>query len=208
MKVFIFVNGKVMEKSFYKGHFKNLKCDDDIVICADGGYHFAKSLAIHPDIIIGDLDSINKMEIEEDVEIIDYPEEKDYSDFELSLNKAFSFNPERVIVYGAFGGRIDHELTNVILLAYSPVPMVFVEKNVELYNVIGELNLNKNSGCIISLIPIGGCCKVIDMIGFKYILRDQFLKPSSIGLSNLIIESEAVIKIDSGNLIVALNKNI
>jgi len=208
MKIFIFINGKHLDRNFCGRNLTSLKERSDIVICADGGYGVAKSIGVRPDIVIGDLDSLNGVKIDEGIEVISFSVDKDYSDFELALNKAVGYSPDIVYVYGGLGGRIDHEITNIILLAYAKVNMVFIEKDVEIYNVLKKLSLKDSKGCTVSLLPIGGNCTILNMEGFKYMLHNEVLKPSSRGLSNVITKDEANIEIGDGKLIVVLNREI
>ena len=46
-----------------------------------------------------------------------HPAAKDATDLELALETACSFDPERIVVLGGHGGRLDHLLANALLLA-------------------------------------------------------------------------------------------
>lgn len=208
MKVYIFLNSGIARKGFYKEHFYSSKENGDKIICVNGGYLIARSSDVHPHYVIGDLDSLKGDVIDQGLELIKYPEEKDFSDFELALQKASELKPETIYVYGALGGRKDHEIINILLLAYSNIRAVFIEEQIEIYNVIEKLNIHEKKGYICSLVSFGGPCLVKEMEGFKYILKEEFLEPSSRGLSNIIIDNEAYIHTGKGNLIVIVSRNI
>ena len=204
-KVYIFLRCGISSAAFYHTHYRESRNEGDLVICANGGYRVARELGLHPDLLIGDLDSLERDEVEG--EVLKYPAEKDFSDFELALLKAEEFHPDSVIVYGALGGRKDHELTNILVLAFSSIPLVFIEEEVEIYNVIHTLRLEGRRGSICSLLSFGGPCFVEEIRGFRYHLQQEELLPSSRGLSNIILEDEACISIKRGNLIaVVVNK--
>jgi thiamine pyrophosphokinase len=164
----------------------------------------ARWAGIKPDLVVGDLDSLDREDIEENTQVLTYPAEKDFSDFELTLKKVEALRPDRIVVYGALGGRADHELTNILLLFTSPTPMIFIEESTEIYNVRGSLKLEGKKGCVCSLLVLCGPCHVEDMKGFRYVLQDEDLVPSSRGLSNVIVEKVASIRIGSGSLAVIL----
>ncbi|KPJ88943.1 MAG: hypothetical protein AMS17_03775 [Spirochaetes bacterium DG_61] len=203
-KVYIFLSSGISPAAFYLAHYRESRNEGDLVICADGGYRIARGLGLFPDLVIGDLDSLERDKVEG--EVLKYPAEKDFSDFELALLKAGEFLPDSVIVYGALGGRKDHEITNILVLAFSLIPLVFIEEEVEIFNVIHTLRLEGKKGSICSLLPFGGPCFVEEVRGFRYPLRQEELLPSSRGLSNIILENEAQVSIKRGNLVVVVVK--
>jgi len=205
MVVFIFLSQSALKSAFYAEHFRRVCREGDFVVCVDGGYALARNLGVKPLFVIGDLDSLPGESIEQGVEVIRYPEEKDFSDFELALRRVEKMEPERVYVYGALGGRKDHEITNILLMAYTPLSMVFVEEDVEVYNVSKTILLEGKRGLLCSLLALGGPCHVKKMEGFKYVLKNEVLLPSSRGLSNIITRNRAVIEVTEGRIIFFLN---
>jgi len=240
MRVFLFLRGGYSKNRFYGEHFSKTGAEDDVVMCADGGYALAKALGIMPHYVIGDLDSLAREELKEtgaggggsektpgvpgagdeknsaserepDIHaqkkpaVFSFPEDKDFSDFELSLQKALELGPERVFVYGALGGRKDHELINVLVLAHAPTPVVFCEHDVEIYNVTDDLHLRERAGLVCSLLTFSASCAIEEMRGFQYLLSHEKLFPSSRGLSNRIVDDYAYIKKRSGTLVVVVN---
>lgn len=205
MNAFIFLNGNPSSAPFYRKHFESFRHRPDTVICADGGYRLAQQSGIKPDLVVGDLDSLQDEQIEKGVEIRRYPREKNLSDFELAMQAAVDMAPEKVYVYGALGGRIDHELTNILLLASTRYHAIFIEEGVEIHGIHERLVLRNRKGFLCSLLALGGPCHVTDMRGFQYTLHDELLQPSSRGLSNTITEDEATISLKSGSLIVVVN---
>ncbi len=86
----------------------------DFVIAADSGLETALKFALEPDVIVGDMDSIsNKSFLEKrrgKIEI--FPCDKDYSDTELALSRAFECDKDAwITLVGGGGGRIDHFLS-------------------------------------------------------------------------------------------------
>jgi thiamine pyrophosphokinase len=202
MRAFIFLGGGTSKKRFYSRHLAKTKAPGDIIICADGGYSLASSLDIRPDLVIGDLDSVPEKEIIRGIEVIRYPQEKNFSDFELALNRAIDLKADHVFVYGGLGGRSDHQIVNIVLLAHSPVPMVFVEEHALLFNVSEYWTITGKKGCTCTLLTLEPACRVTDMQGFRYNLKNEDLVPSSRGLSNVIENDEAHITVSEGSLIV------
>ncbi len=94
----------------------------DLIIAADGGGRHCRRLGLHPDLLIGDLDSIPanvKAEMEtEGVRVLAYPPEKDQTDLELALLHAKQVDANQVLVLAGLGRRWDHSVANLLLAAH------------------------------------------------------------------------------------------
>ncbi|MBB2955150.1 thiamine pyrophosphokinase [Bifidobacterium commune] len=90
---------------------------DALVIAADGGFDHANVLGIKPDLVIGDFDSANAS-IPQGIETIRLPAEHDDPDMLSALKIGWSRGCRDFFIYGALGGRIDHAIANVQLLAF------------------------------------------------------------------------------------------
>jgi thiamine pyrophosphokinase len=204
MKAFIFLNGGMSDPRFYLGHFSRARLEGDVVICADGGYEAAARLGITPDLVVGDLDSLGAGNLPEGVRVLRHPPEKDFSDFEIALGEAKRLRPRLVTVYGALGGRADHELVNLLVLAHAGVPALFAEDGTEALNVPGDLVIEGKKGWTCTLAAAGGPCRGVRTRGLLYPLRGERLTPSGRGLSNVIVEETARIRLRKGSLLVLL----
>jgi thiamine pyrophosphokinase len=92
----------------------------DLIIAADGGAIHLKEISVNPDLIIGDLDSIDvaskKFFTARDIHVQTYPRKKDMTDTELCLEYAVSQGADEVVLMGCTGHRLDHTLANVLML--------------------------------------------------------------------------------------------
>ncbi len=102
-----------------------------ILICADGGTEVALGLGLRPDLVVGDLDSLDettRREAEAICAIRTFPVRKDKTDTHLALEAALDYSPDEVMVCGAFGDRFDHNLGLVALTAgLGPHPRVVLK---------------------------------------------------------------------------------
>lgn len=184
---------------------------DDFIICADSGADNTLKLGLSPDLIIGDMDSVNPENLNEmretGREIIAHPAEKDESDTELALIKAVEMNPEEILIIGASGGRADHFLCNIMLLCR------FRNANITLINPGEKISLARKrhtidepEGTLLSLIPLSDTVDGISLTGCRYPLREETLhKGSSRGLSNILSERPALLTKGDGDLLLILN---
>jgi len=128
-------NGKVLDRKTANGKWAVILtggvCDtaallrnvglphDPLVIAADSGYLKASPLGLSPHILVGDFDSIpaEAMPREGEVpEIITAPAEKDETDTMLACEIAIGRGCGNILIAGGFGGRLDHELSNIFWL--------------------------------------------------------------------------------------------
>ena len=98
-------------------------------LSVDRGTKYLLDAGIKPGMAIGDFDSISKQDFElfqkAGIPIKKFNAEKDETDMELALNFAYANLPEKIRIFGATGGRLDHFLANINLLYQ------WVEKNKE-----------------------------------------------------------------------------
>ena len=84
---------------------------------ADSGGEVCRKAGLLPQCLIGDFDSICEGEkewlISHGTEIIEYPEEKDLTDYQLCLEIASKKGKKNVFVTGGWGGRFDHAYSNL-----------------------------------------------------------------------------------------------
>ena len=94
---------------------------EDRVIAADHGAHHVLAWGWPLHLLVGDLDSLAAADLQAiqamDVPTITAPAEKDETDLELALAEALAMGARELVICGAFGGRADHLLANVLLLA-------------------------------------------------------------------------------------------
>lgn len=196
---------------FANGDLGHTECpsDVDLVLCADGGIRHAEMLGIWPDVVIGDLDSLpngarNTLEAR-GVCVALHPRGKDETDLELALLYAVEQGAQRITVLGARGGRLDHELGNLLLLAHPDlrgIDVRFWADRQEAVLVVGKRVLTGKPGDLLSLLPIGGDAHGITTDGLEYALRDDTLYLGRArGVSNVFVDSRATVSLSSGLLL-------
>ena len=182
------------------------------MICADSGANHAFEFMFLPEIVIGDLDSIDKQVkdyfITNGVEFIPYPKDKDYTDGELAIEEALKRGADTLYICGAFGGREDHELANIFLAArFSHLFRRIVLFGDDFYaffaNGKEKINVKGNCGDTLSLLPLSSLIKSITIEGFRYPLVNADLAfGSTWGLSNVLTKEIGNIYFKEGMLLV------
>ena len=181
-----------------------------VVIAADGGAELAAELGLGVDLLVGDLDSVSADRVASSGRVERHPAAKDASDFELALNAALGLEPERIVVVGGAGGRLDHLLGGLLLLAAGDYAGVQVDARLGdavVHVLRGERRLAGTVGELISLFAVHGPAAGVVSEGLVYPLRGEVLEPgSSRGLSNLFAAPEAWIRVERG-VVVAVRVN-
>ncbi len=181
-----------------------------LILCCDGGVRHLRRTGIKPDVIIGDMDSIDPEKLasyaEQSVKIIKYPINKDFTDTELALDYAISLNPEAIYIWAALGGRLDHTLANVFLLLKgeaAAIPTILIDEYCEAFIINGSMEFRCAAGQTVSLIALTPQVEGITLRGFLYPLDKATLTMGeSRTMSNVIGEDSATVSKRSGNLLV------
>jgi thiamine pyrophosphokinase len=201
LRVVIFANGGLAQPVRVR--------QDDLIIAADGGALHCLKLGLRPAYVIGDLDSLTPEAIDQletmGAQIIEFPKRKDFTDLELALQHARSFQPEDVLIYGALGARWDQSAANLLLpAAYPELPIRLVDGQQEIFYIRAGAShsIEGSPGDTVSLVPLGGAAQGITTHNLEYPLDDELLLfGSTRGVSNTLIESPAVVSLKMGLLL-------
>jgi thiamine pyrophosphokinase len=210
-RIIIFANGELADLNKARAILQ----EDDYIICADGGTRHALALDLKPDLIIGDMDSVEKADLKklrgEGVSIELYPQDKNETDLELAINRAIELESKSIIIVAAVGGRIDQTLGNIALLSDARLSTFEIRLNdgvEEIFFCRDKVEVHGGSGDIVSLIPWGEPVHHIQTRGLKWALNDETLHSNETrGISNEMLPDVASIKIGSGLLLVTHKHN-
>jgi thiamine pyrophosphokinase len=184
----------------------------DLVIAADSGLAHARALGVHVDLVVGDLDSVDPATL--DAAVADgtaverHPTAKDATDLELALDAALDRGATSVHVVGVGGGRLDHFLGNVLLLASPRYATARVDAHVggaHVTVVHDHVELDGTPGGLCSLLPLGGPAVGVLTDGLRFPLRRETLPPGTTrGVSNEFLGARATVSLESGVLLAVL----
>jgi thiamine pyrophosphokinase len=212
MKMLQIVNivsgGRLSNQSFFQE--KIAKMENCLIICCDSGARHLWKTGIKPDVIIGDMDSIEPDHLasysKQGVKIIKYPVNKDFTDTELALDYALGLKPDSIFIWGALGGRIDHTLANVFLLCKGQekgIKTYLIDEYGEAFVLDKETSFINEAGKTVSLLALSPEVTGINLTGFLYPLKEGTLvMGDSRGISNVINDARAGINIRQGKLLV------
>ena len=178
------------------------------VVAADSGLDSALALGLDVTVAVGDFDSASAEAIaaaeSAGVRIERHPAEKDATDLELALDEALGMSPQRILVVASRGGRLDHELAALLLLASNRFASSEVDAVVgaaRIHVVRGERTLEGEPGELVTLLAVNGPAEGVTTEGLSYPLRGETLEPgSSRGVSNVFAQAVARISVERGVL--------
>ncbi|MBE6463923.1 MAG: thiamine diphosphokinase [Eggerthellaceae bacterium] len=176
------------------------------VIAVDAGLKHLEDIGREPDIVLGDFDSLGY--VPDVLHVIEFPTEKDASDLELAFEAARDAGCDRVFVYGALSGRLDHTIGNLQVSAAisdAGVSVVIVDNDCAIRFLTGpaELELPAQDAGIVSVFAMNDCVYGLSIDGLKYPLdHADISNRTTLGLSNEFIGSSARISVEAGTLAV------
>ncbi len=211
MRAIIISNGSVEDKAFYEEYLKTA----NFIICCDGGANVAYNYGFLPDLILGDFDSIDKDVLEyfriKNVEILEFPREKDKTDTQIAVEYLAERGFDEIVMLSCTGRRIDHVLANITLLYYlleRNIKGLIVDNNNIITMTKDKIKIEGKKGHILSLLPYTKTVKGISTKGLYYTLKDGSMEfGNPYGVSNVIIEDEAIVEVEDGVLLVILSSD-
>jgi thiamine pyrophosphokinase len=214
----IFANGQLPDMEAAR----SLLRADDYLVAADGGANHLMKMGILPEIVIGDLDSVDEDTLFEltsaEVDVEQYSEDKDETDIELALRYAVELKPSAILIVGALGGRLDQTLANLSILTDPSLPAIDIRLDDGVEEVFfcrasaekgGQAASSPQgevrglSGDTVSLIPWHGPVEGVTTEGLGWPLYGETLYPDkSRGISNVMLAETASVRIHSGLLLI------
>jgi thiamine pyrophosphokinase len=181
-------------------------------LAADGGARAALALGLRPELVIGDLDSIDGATLarlrELGTPIESYPTDKDATDSELALRRALDWGAREIIMAGGLGGdRLDHGLANVLLLTAPELAgrrVVLLDNRAEatLLRAGERYAWQGRAGELVTLLPIDGDAEGVTTHGLRWALAEARLaRARTRGVSNETVSGRGWVCLERGCLL-------
>ena len=184
---------------FVGGELDWFTTDFDYFVGVDRACLYLLELGLPLDLAVGDFDSVSELELD----VIQSTAksckkasaEKNDTDTELALKITFQLYPEaEVTIFGAFGGRIDHMLSNIFLVS-----------DPELAPFMRRICLREPGMTYVSFLHEGD--GELTILGAKYELTSMNYFQKKIYSSNEFIDGPIQVLVPNGYVIVIQTKD-
>ena len=186
--------------------------DVALVIAADGGARYAAPLGLPLHQVVGDFDSLSAGDADEleaaGVTITRFSANKDATDTELALLAALDAGATEIALLCTWGGRSDHAIGTLALLAHprcggAVVVLLDEQTRTQLVRSGSALTLRGEPSRIISLTSWGSDA-TITATGVRWPLDNELLTAGGTrGISNVATAAEVVITVHNGAVLVS-----
>lgn len=186
--------------------------DADFVISADAGFEYAEKYGYKTNCLIGDFDTLKKMPDENKYnELIKFKVEKDDTDTMLAVKYALKNHYDKIYIFGALGGRLDHTISNIQTLNFIAKhnKQGFIISENEYITVLkpGNYKFFKKDGYSFSVFALSDEVSEVYEKGFKYSLDNATLKNSfPLGVCNDFKDDIGEISFKNGEILIVISK--
>ncbi|ELP86496.1 thiamine pyrophosphokinase, putative [Entamoeba invadens IP1] len=208
----IFTGGSYKTSADAIAFYQNIADNAEYLICADSGANMVHKIGRRPEIIVGDMDSIDKevLEAYKDVEQVKYRCDKDYTDTEIAIGKARDRGYSEIVLCGGVGERFDHALGNAFSLIR--LKRIGVHMRIVNYQQVIEASTETmifegRQGWTLSFIPVSERVENVTISGMQYPLVNKTLEIGvSLTISNVVTEDLATLNYTKGEMLVILTR--
>mgnify|MGYP003309525007 FL=1 len=179
--------------------------NSDYIIAVDGSASKLLDLEIVPDVIIGDLDSLQNIK-NKDIELVETPDQNK-TDFRKTLEWCIEKNILNISIFGISGESEDHFLGNYYTLSDFGEKIswkAFTDFSV-ISPCIGNKKFESFKGQKVSLFCMKGS-STVNSENLEYPLQTYHLKPSDDAVRNLSLEDHFTI--ESTNTILVFQSRV
>ena len=191
--------------------------NQDIYLGVDGGCLKLLEQGLSLDIAVGDFDSVSEVDLRkiqvQAKQVVQSVPEKNDTDLELALKTVFEDYPDAAVtVYGAFGGRLDHFLSNIFLptdpdlAPYMEQIQLVDEQNRLVFRPAGshEIQLDPTM-TYVGFMPVGE--GRLEITGAKYPLHAENYFLKAMYGSNEFLDQAIQVSLDRGYLVIVYSKD-
>lgn len=180
--------------------------DTCFYIAADAGYTSLRKAGVRPDLLIGDFDSLGAA-LPEDVPVIRLPVKKDVTDTDAAAAEGIRRGCTDFVFYGVLGGRPDHSLANLALLARLSQQGYSAKAYGAGFEIAavtdGRISFPAGRIGAAAVFSWTDISEGVTIEGFQYTLQNGTLRSNfALGVSNSFTGQEAFAEVKKGTLIV------
>jgi len=200
MKGLLIVGGRAPSRALFADCLR----DAEIVVAADSGLQTALSLGVEPDLVVGDMDSLEQDDILKRFpadRLFLFPSDKDETDTEIGVRMLWERGCTEVVIAGGGEGRLDHLLAIALLFERDPAPRRWLTHKEDVRLVEGEAEYKGWEGNTVSLFPLGSRASGLSSDGLKWPLDGLSFQRGRASVSNFVVARRLRITVRHGKLL-------
>ena len=204
----LFTDSSFNNIDFMKDYLEN----SDTILGIDGGTNLLYDNKIKPDLIIGDMDSIDPKILDyykKDTKVSIFPSKKNETDTELGLNWCIKNNKKDIIIFNSMQNRLDHIqglIANLIFAHKNDLNLKIINQSQKIF-IADNTSFYIENGVNISLIPLTQIVEGVTTEGLEYRLKNENLYfDKSRGISNVALKNEVKVTHKKGILMIVISE--
>ena len=182
----------------------------DLIVAVDSGTEQAYKLFLKPDLIIGDLDSIDEKTIKraekDEVQILKYETNKNETDFELALKHVINKEIKDITIIGGEYGEIDHlfGVLTVIISFHEDQKISWIHKD-QTVLIPNSKKITIGNNVEFSILPFTNL-KNLNISGAQWNLDNENIEfGKSVTLRNISIDNDIEVSVEDGKFCLIYN---
>jgi len=180
----------------------------DWIVAADSGLDHANALGLTPDLVVGDMDSVDPVSLaaaeQAGIAVTRFPTAKDATDLELAVDAVAGRGLRRATIIGGTGGRLAHTLANAhLLVRREDVRLDWLTATARVIAIrTGEhADFADADGRSVSIVPMESPSRCSSQ-GLRWPLDELVLSVgTTIGVSNQLVAPAAQVTVKEGVVI-------
>jgi thiamine pyrophosphokinase len=182
----------------------------DFIVAVDSGAEHAYKLFLKPDLIIGDLDSIDEKTIKraekDSIQILKYETNKNETDFELALKHVLDQSIKDITIIGGEYGEIDHLFSVLtVIISYQNDELISWIHGNQSIIIPNSKKIKIGNNVKFSILPFTDL-KNLNISGAQWNLKNENIKfGKSFTLRNISIDKNIEVSVDDGKFCLIYN---
>lgn len=175
-----------------------------LVVAADSGLYHLFRWGVQPDVVVGDMDSLQRDWLEDHYPHVprhSYPRDKDETDTEIGMRYLRDAGIRRITVAGGGGGRLDHLMGLLTLFERPFCPSLWLTGDAEVRVIEETYHFTAVRGETVSFFPAGPDTCHMTSDGLRWPLNGLVWKKGDAGISNECVGEQCRVKVLSGRLL-------
>ena len=182
----------------------------DFIVAVDSGAEHAYKLFLKPDLIIGDLDSIDEKTIKraekDSIQIVKYETNKNETDFELALKHVLDQSIKDITIIGGEYGEIDHLFSVLtVIISYQNDELISWIHGNQSIIIPNSKKIKIGNNVKFSILPFTDL-KNLNISGARWNLKNENIEfGKSFTLRNISIDKNIEVSVDDGKFCLIYN---